>query len=184
MTTYKLRFHTLALAEWKKLDGSVRAQFKKKLEERLLTPRVASAALSSMPDGYRIKLRAAGDRLVYRVDDGAVWMTVISIGLRERLQAYSRATSPPGRPAAGLTAGKQGTAPDFWTPPRLQRQPDAARRPRPALPRCRLAQPPPRPGALRRAHVRPQQPARHPAAGGLGGSGASGGTGSTGGMSK
>ena len=64
LTTDKLRFHTLALAEWKKLDGSVRAQFKKKLEERLLTPRVASAALSSMPDGYRIKLRAAGDRLV------------------------------------------------------------------------------------------------------------------------
>ena len=91
MTTYKLRFHTLALAEWKKLDGSVWAQFKKKLEERLLTPRLPSAALSGMPDCYKIKLRAAGDRLVYRVDDGELWVTVISIGLHERLQAYSRA---------------------------------------------------------------------------------------------
>ena len=91
MTTYKLRFHTLALAEWKKLDGSVRAQFKKKLEERLLTPRVPSAALSGMPDCYKIKLHSAGYRLVYRVDDGEVWVTVISIGLRERLHAYTRA---------------------------------------------------------------------------------------------
>jgi mRNA interferase RelE/StbE len=91
LTTYKLRFHTLALAEWKKLDGSVRAQFKKKLEERLLTPRVPSAALSGMADCYKIKLRAARYRLVCRVDDGEVWVTVISIGLRERLQAYTRA---------------------------------------------------------------------------------------------
>ncbi len=36
------------------------------------------------------------------------------------------------------------------------------------FPDARLAQPPPGPGALRRAHVRPRQPARHPAAGGLG----------------
>ena len=91
MTTCKLRFHTLALAEWQKLDGSVRTQFKKKLEERLITPRVPAAALSGMADCYKIKLRAAGYRLVYRVDDGEVWVTVISIGLRERLQAYTRA---------------------------------------------------------------------------------------------
>jgi len=47
----------------------VRAQFKKKLEERLLTPGVPSAALSGMPDCDKIKLRAAGYRLVYRVDE-------------------------------------------------------------------------------------------------------------------
>jgi len=91
LTTCKLRFHTLALAEWKKLDGSVRAQFKKKLEEDLITPRVPAAAWSGMPDCDKIKLRAAGHRLVYRVDDGEVRVTVISIGLREKLQAYTRA---------------------------------------------------------------------------------------------
>ena len=91
MTTCKLRFHTLALAEWQKLDGSVRTQFKKKLEERLITPRVPAAARSGMPDCDKIKPRAAGHRLVHRVDDGEVWVTVISIGLRERLQAYTRA---------------------------------------------------------------------------------------------
>lgn len=91
MTTYKLRFHTLALAEWQKLDGSLQAQFKKKLEERLVTPRVPSAALSGMPDCYKIKLRSAGYRLVYRVDDDVVYVTVISIGLRDKHQAYARA---------------------------------------------------------------------------------------------
>ena len=91
MTTYKLRFHTLALAEWQKLDGSLQAQFKKKLEERLVTPRVPSAALSGMPDCYKIKLRSAGYRLVYRVDDDVVYVTVISIGLRDKQQAYARA---------------------------------------------------------------------------------------------
>jgi mRNA interferase RelE/StbE len=91
LTTYRLRFHALPLAEWQKLDGSVRTQFKKKLEERLITPRVPSAALSGMADCYKIKLRAAGYRLVYRVDDGEIWVTVISIGLREKLQAYTRA---------------------------------------------------------------------------------------------
>jgi len=89
--TYKLRFHTLALAEWKRLDGSLRMQFKKKLEERLAEPRIPSAALAGMPDCYKIKLRAAGYRLVYRVDDDIVFVTVISIGLRDKRQAYARA---------------------------------------------------------------------------------------------
>ena len=93
MTIYELRFHTQALAEWKKLDGTVRIQFKKKLEERLLAPRVPSAALSGMPDCYKIKLRAAGYRLVYRVDDDIVYVTVISIGLRDKQQAYLRANA-------------------------------------------------------------------------------------------
>lgn len=38
--SYKLRFHELALKEWKSLDMSLREQFKKKLEERLEHPRV------------------------------------------------------------------------------------------------------------------------------------------------
>lgn len=89
--SYKLRFHELALKEWKRLDMSLREQFKKKLEERLEHPRVPSAALSGMPDCYNIKLRAAGYRLVYRVEDEIVFVTVISIGKRERLKVYKTA---------------------------------------------------------------------------------------------
>ena len=91
--SYKLRFHELALAEWKRLDGSVREPLKKKLEERLDNPRVPSAALSGMPDCYKIKLRRIGYRLVYRVDDDVIVVTVIGVGKREKLKAYEAAQS-------------------------------------------------------------------------------------------
>ena len=92
MTTYKLRFHELALAEWNRLDGSIKAQLKKKLAERLVNPCVPSAQLSGMKDCYKIKLRSLGYRLVYRVDGYEVFVTVISIGRRERNEAYITAT--------------------------------------------------------------------------------------------
>lgn len=86
--TFKLRFHYLALAEWKKLDGSVREPLKKKLAERLEQPRVLSAALTSMADCYKIKLMTVGYRLVYRVEDDILFVTVIAVGKRERNQVY------------------------------------------------------------------------------------------------
>lgn len=89
--SYRLRFHELALKEWNKLDPSLRGQFKKKLAERLENPRVASAALSGMPDCYKIKLRAAGYRLVYRVDEDIVFVTVIAVGRRDKSQVYGAA---------------------------------------------------------------------------------------------
>jgi mRNA interferase RelE/StbE len=89
--TFKLRFHALAWAEWQKLDGSIKAPFKKKLLERLQAPRLPSAALSNMPDCYKIKLRQAGYRLVYRVDDDTVFVTVIAVGKRDKNLVYGMA---------------------------------------------------------------------------------------------
>lgn len=91
--TYKLRFHELALAEWKKLDGSVREPLKKKLAERLDNPRTPAAALAGMPDCYKIKLLRTGYRLVYRVDDEIVFVTVIAVGKRDKLKVYTTAES-------------------------------------------------------------------------------------------
>ena len=88
---FKLRFHEDALSEWQRLDGSVREHFKKKLAERLETPRVPAAALRGMADCYKIKLRSAGLRLVYRVDEDVVFVTVIAVGKRERSQVYTLA---------------------------------------------------------------------------------------------
>lgn len=88
---YKLRFHALALAEWQKLDPSVREPLKKKLAERLENPRVPAAALSGMPDCYKIKLQRLGYRLVYRVEDDIVFVTVVAVGKRERLKVYEAA---------------------------------------------------------------------------------------------
>jgi mRNA interferase RelE/StbE len=88
---YKLRFHELAWDEWQKLDGSIKAPLKKKLLERLQEPRVPSAALSHMPDCYKIRLRQAGYRLVYRVDDGVIYVTVIAVGKRDKSAVYASA---------------------------------------------------------------------------------------------
>ena len=89
--SYKLRFHALALAEWRKLDGSVREPLKKKLAERLITPRIPAAALSGMADCYKIKQRSLGYRLIYRVDEDVVFVTVIAVGKRKKNQVYAAA---------------------------------------------------------------------------------------------
>ncbi|MEI6069355.1 MAG: type II toxin-antitoxin system RelE/ParE family toxin [Methylococcaceae bacterium] len=89
--TYKLRFHELALTEWNKLDGSIKSQFKKKLAERLEQPRLKSSALSGMKDCYKIKLRQPGYRIVYRVDDDIVSVTVIAAGKRDKEKVYQDA---------------------------------------------------------------------------------------------
>lgn len=88
MTTYRLAFLPSARQEWDKLGPNVRDQFKKKLAERLSAPHVPSARLSGMLDCYKIKLRAAGYRLVYRVDDGQVTVIVVAVGRRDRNLIY------------------------------------------------------------------------------------------------
>lgn len=88
MTTYRLAFLPSARKEWDKLGATLREQFKRKLAERLMNPRVQADALHGMPDHYKIKLRAAGYRLVYRVEDEAVTIVVVVIGKRERSRVY------------------------------------------------------------------------------------------------
>ena len=89
--SYELRFKESALKEWRQLNAPVREQFKKKLAERLEHHRVRRAALHGARDLYKIKLRAAGFRLVYQVDDGIVTVTVIAVGKRERNAVYAAA---------------------------------------------------------------------------------------------
>jgi mRNA interferase RelE/StbE len=86
--SYELRFKEEALAEWRRLDGSLREQFKKKLIERLAQPRVLSAKLFGHPDRYKIKLRSAGYRLVYEVRDGELIVVVVAVGRRDRNLVY------------------------------------------------------------------------------------------------
>jgi len=86
--SYSLEFKVSAMKEWKKLDGGIREQFKKKLAERLERPRVESARLSGMPDCYKIKLKNAGYRMVYQVDDNRITVTVVAVGKRENLIVY------------------------------------------------------------------------------------------------
>lgn len=88
---FELGFLEEALKEWRKLDGHTREQFKTKLAEILLAPRVPSAKLSGHPDRYKIKLRAVGYRLVYEVKDNQLIVVVIAVGKRERNAVYKAA---------------------------------------------------------------------------------------------
>ena len=88
---YELGFLEEALREWKKLDASLREQFKTKLAERLKNPRVPAAKLSGHSDRYKIKLRSAGYRLVYEVRDRLLIVSVVAVGKRERNAVYKAA---------------------------------------------------------------------------------------------
>ena len=89
--SFKLRFHVLTLKEWRALDSSIREPFKKKLAERLENPRVPAAALHGMPDCYKIKLQSLGYRLVYRVENDEVFVTVLATGKRNKSKVYGTA---------------------------------------------------------------------------------------------
>lgn len=91
MTRYRLQFLPEAKAEWDKLDGSIRQQFAKVLLRRLDNPRVPAAALTAMPDCYKIKLRSAGFRLVYQVMDDKLLLLTIAVGRRDKSAVYDLA---------------------------------------------------------------------------------------------
>jgi mRNA interferase RelE/StbE len=88
---YSLAFLPSALREWHKLGANIRTQFGKKLEQRLSDPHVASARLRNMPTCYKIKLRAAGYRLVYQVEDDKLIVIVVAVGRRDRNLVYKLA---------------------------------------------------------------------------------------------
>jgi len=88
---FELGFLEAALKEWRKLDSNTREQFKRRLAERLINPRVPAARLSGAKDRYKIKLRSVGYRLVYEVRDAQFIVVVVAVGKRERGSVYKAA---------------------------------------------------------------------------------------------
>lgn len=88
--TYDLKFVPSALKEWKKLGDTVRKEFKKALEKRLVNPRVPKQKLSGYNDVYKIKQRSAGYRLVYEVIDQEVVVLVLAVGKRDKDDVYDK----------------------------------------------------------------------------------------------
>jgi mRNA interferase RelE/StbE len=86
--TFRLLFKQDAEKEWKKLDATIRGQFKKKLKKRLVSPRVEADRLNGMKDCYKIKLRSAGYRLIYEVRDQELVVSIVAVGKRERNAVY------------------------------------------------------------------------------------------------
>lgn len=93
MSQFQLQFFPAAKDEWDRLDGSIQQQFAKVLLKRLENPRVPAAALTGMQDCYKIKLRGAGFRLVYRVHDDTLILLTIAVGKRDKSAVYKAAKS-------------------------------------------------------------------------------------------
>ena len=92
--TYKLYFHPNALKEWKKLSKGLQGQFKKILRRRLDQPHMLQAKLSGkIKNCYKIKLRQAGYRLVYQVNDKGLIVVVIAVGRRDGDRVYHLAAT-------------------------------------------------------------------------------------------
>lgn len=86
--TYKLTFLKSAKKEWDKLSPPIKKQFKTKLVKRLENPCSQKDKLAGMADCYKIKLRASGYRLVYKVINDRITVQVIAVGRRDKEEVY------------------------------------------------------------------------------------------------
>lgn len=90
---YNLEFKPKALKEWKKLNSTIKEQFKKKLIERLENPKIPKDKLSGFENVYKIKLRSVGYRLAYEVKEEQIVVLVLTVGKRENNQVYNNLAS-------------------------------------------------------------------------------------------
>jgi mRNA interferase RelE/StbE len=81
--TYDLAFLDEALKEWRKLDNTTREQFKA-CRAPAEPENPVGARLHGAKERYKIKLRNARYRLVYRVNDRELLVLVVAVGKRER----------------------------------------------------------------------------------------------------
>ncbi|WP_239650103.1 type II toxin-antitoxin system RelE family toxin [Methylocucumis oryzae] len=79
------------------MDNSIKVQFKSKLKKCLENPHIQSNKLRDFDCAYKIKLRSAGYRLVYEVDDQEIVVFVIAVGKRENNEVYNKAKNAVSR---------------------------------------------------------------------------------------
>ena len=93
MHSYSLKFTKNSKKEWDKLDYAIKLQMQKKLKKRLQNPKILSDKLSGYENIYKIKLKNAGFRLAYEVQDEIVVVLVLKIGKHDKfydtLQKYT-----------------------------------------------------------------------------------------------
>lgn len=88
---YKILFRPRAEKAFNRLSFANRQQLARKLDERRRNPRVPADSVREIKDGYRIKLRSAGLRLIYQVRDNELVILVLAVAGREREEAYAEA---------------------------------------------------------------------------------------------
>jgi mRNA interferase RelE/StbE len=83
--TYELEFEKNALKKFDKLNPQIAEQFIRKLEAILEKPKIPKNKLSGSVDLYKIKLKSAGYRLVYKVKDDVVVVLVLDVDRRDTI---------------------------------------------------------------------------------------------------
>lgn len=90
-SSYTVAFRPRAAKAFLRLDASTQRQLTRKLDQRCTNPEVPADRVREIPNGYKIKLRASGVRLVYLVRNRQLVILVLAIGRREREEAYREA---------------------------------------------------------------------------------------------
>lgn len=87
--SFSLEFTEKSAKQWKKLDESIKNQFRKKIKERLENPKVAKDKLSGYKDIYKIKLKDLGYRLAYQVKESELIVLVLVVNQRANDKIYN-----------------------------------------------------------------------------------------------
>ena len=89
---YSIKVHTDFVSELNRLDPTIKQQLRKKLDKVIENPHIPKNRLSGeLHNCYKIKLRKAGIRLVYQVNDDEIYILLLTVGKRADNEVYNTA---------------------------------------------------------------------------------------------
>lgn len=89
---YAVKVHEDFPKELAKLDNAIKQQLRKKLDKVVLNPHIPKNRLhGELSSCYKIKLRQAGIRLIYQVNDDEIYILLLTVGKRADNEAYDTA---------------------------------------------------------------------------------------------
>lgn len=89
---YSIKVHADFVSELNKLDPIIKQQLRKKLDKIIENPHIPKNRLSGeLHNCYKIKLRNAGVRLVYQVNDDEIYILLLTVGKRADNEVYNAA---------------------------------------------------------------------------------------------
>lgn len=87
---YSIRVHEDFIDELNRLDHAVKQQLRKKLDKVIENPHIPKNRLGGDLHGcYKIKLKRAGVRLVYQVNDEEIYILLLTVGKRADNEVYN-----------------------------------------------------------------------------------------------
>lgn len=89
---YSIKVHADFVSELNKLNPIIKQQLRKKLDKIIENPHIPKNRLSGeLHNCYKIKLRNAGVRLVYQVNDDEIYILLLTVGKRADNEVYNAA---------------------------------------------------------------------------------------------